>query len=111
METAEDRGEEIEVDSVEAEVVHLEVAVEVRLLVAPCGCWCFWVRRWPSTEPLLKHSAQVDLATEEAGVEGEEHPEVVAPLEEVFVEVQEEEANSVRREAQRPSSYVYRLLA
>ena len=107
METVEDREEEIEVDFAEVEVVHLAVVVEVRLPVAPCGCW---VRTWPSTELLLKHSAQVDSATEEVEVEGEEHPEVVAPLEEVSVEAQEEEASSVRREAQRQLSYVYRLL-
>ena len=51
----------------------------------------------------------MDSATEEVGVEGEEHREVVALLEEVPVEVQEEEASSVQKEAQKPSSYVYRL--
>lgn len=121
METAEDREEEIEVDFVEAEVVHLAVEVEVRLLVAPCRSWYCWAARWQHhhipdqmaarclRSCLLKHSAQVDLATEEVEVEGEEHPEVVAPLEEVSVEAQEEEASSVRREAQRLLSYVYKL--
>ena len=51
----------------------------------------------------------MDSATEEVEVEGEERPEVVAPLEEVFVEVQEVEASSMRREGQRPLSYVYGL--
>lgn len=51
----------------------------------------------------------MDLATEEAEVEAEEHREAVAPLEEVDAEVQEEEANLVRKEAQRPLSYVCRL--
>lgn len=50
----------------------------------------------------------MDLATEEAEVEGEEHQEVAAPQEEVAVEVREEEASSVRKEAQKPLSYVYR---
>lgn len=58
---------------------------------------------------MLKHSAQAESATEEVEVEGEEHLEVVAPLEEAAVEVQEEEASLARKEAQRPSSYVYRL--
>lgn len=58
---------------------------------------------------MLKHSTQVDSATEEVEVEGEELPEVVAPLEEAAVEVQEEEANSVQKEAQKPSSYVHTL--
>ena len=62
-----------------------------------------------SRELLLKHSVQVDSATEEVEVEGEEHQEVVAPLEEAAVEGQEEEANSARKEAQRPLSYVHRL--
>ena len=60
-------------------------------------------------ELLLKHSVQADLATEEAGVEAEEHREAVAPPEEADAEVQEEEANLVRKEAQRPLSYVCRL--
>ncbi|KAL9074461.1 MAG: hypothetical protein Q9161_002249 [Pseudevernia consocians] len=75
VETVEDREEEIEVDFVEAEVVHLVVVVEV------------------------------DSATEEVEVEGEEHQEVAVPLEEAAVEVQEEEASSVRKEAQRPLSH------
>ena len=60
-------------------------------------------------EPLLKHSPQVDSATEEVEVEGGEHQEVVVHPEEVAVEVREEEANSAQREAQRLSSYVCRL--
>lgn len=60
-------------------------------------------------EPLLKHSPQVDSATEEVEVEGGEHQEVVVHPEAVAVEAREEEANSAQREAQRPSSYVYRL--
>lgn len=52
----------------------------------------------------------MDSATEEVEVEGEEHQEVVAPLEEAAVEVQGEEANPVPKEAQRPSSYVYSVL-
>lgn len=51
----------------------------------------------------------MDLATAEAEVEDEEHPEVVAPQGEVAEEVQEEEASSVRKEAQKPLSYVCRL--
>lgn len=74
METVEDQEEEIEAAFVEAEVVHLAVVVEV------------------------------DSATEEAEVEDEEHQEVVAPLEEAAVEVQEVAANSVRKEAQKPLS-------
>ena len=46
----------------------------------------------------------MDSAIEEVEAEGEEHQEVVAPLEEVAVEVQEEEASLVRKEARRPSS-------
>ncbi len=45
----------------------------------------------------------MDSATGEVEVAGEEHPEVVALLEEVAVEVREEEANLVRKEAQKPS--------
>ena len=60
-------------------------------------------------ELLLKHSAQVELATEEVEAGEGEHQEVVAHLEEAAAEVQEEGASSVRKEAQRPSSYVYRL--
>ena len=82
------------------------------------GCWAAWrsfhyppsVRRLRGVQgALLKHSVQVDSATEEVEVEGEEHQEVAVPLEEAAVEVQEEEASSVRKEAQRPLSYVYRL--
>ena len=51
----------------------------------------------------------MDLATEEAEVEDEEHQEVVAPQEEADVGVQEEEASLVRKEAQKPLSYVCRL--
>lgn len=65
---------EIEVDFVEAEEVHLAVVVEV------------------------------DSATEEVEVEGEEHQEVVVHREVAAVEAREEEANSAQREAQRPSS-------
>ena len=50
-------------------------------------------------------------ATEEVEVEDEEHQEVVAPLEEAPVEVQEVAASSVRKEAQEPSLYVYMLSA
>ena len=57
-----------------------------------------------SAESLLKQSSQVDSATEEVEAEGEELQEVVALLEEAAVEAQEEEASSVRKEAQRPSS-------
>lgn len=57
----------------------------------------------------LKHSTQVELVTEEVEAEGGEHQEVVAHLEEAAAEAQEEGASSVRKEAQRPSSYVYRL--
>lgn len=70
----EDREEEIEVDFVEAEAVHLAVAVEA------------------------------DSATEEVEVEGEEHQGVVAPLEEAAVEVQEEEAHLAQKAAQKPLS-------
>ena len=51
----------------------------------------------------------MDSATEEVEVEGEAHQEVVALLEEVPVEVQEEEASSARKEAQKRLSYVCRL--
>lgn len=60
-------------------------------------------------ELLLKHSVQVDSATEEAEVEGEEHQEVVARPEEAPAGVQEEEASSVRKEGQKLSSYVHWL--
>ena len=46
----------------------------------------------------------MDSATEEVEVEGEEHQEVVVPLEEVAAAVQEEEASLVRKEAQKPLS-------
>lgn len=55
-------------------------------------------------EVLLAVVAEVDSATEEVEVEGEEHQEVVVRPEAVVVEAREEEANSVQREAQRPSS-------
>ena len=51
----------------------------------------------------------MDSAIEEVEAEGEELQEVVALLEEAAVEVQEEEASPVRKEARRPSSYVYKL--
>ena len=57
----------------------------------------------------LKQSAQVDSAIEGVEVEGEGRQEVVVPLEEAAVEVQEEEASSVRKGAQKLSSYVHRL--
>ena len=51
----------------------------------------------------------MDSATEEVEVEGEEHQEVVALLGEAAAGVQEEEASLVRKEAQKPLSYVCRL--
>ena len=45
-------------------------------------------------EPLLKHSAQVDLVTGEVEEEPEEHQEVVALPEEAAAEAQEVEASS-----------------
>ena len=55
-------------------------------------------------ELLLKHSAQVDLVTEEVEEGPEEHQEVVALPEEVAAEVQEVEVSSGQKEAQKPSS-------
>lgn len=48
----------------------------------------------------------MDSAIEEVEGEDEEHQEVVAPLEEAAVGVQEGEASLVRKEAQKPLSYV-----
>ena len=52
----------------------------------------------------------MDSAIEEVEAGVEEHHEVVAPLEEVAVEVREEVASLVPREAPRPLSYVYKGL-
>ena len=60
-------------------------------------------------EPLLKHSAQVDLVTEEVEEGLEEHQEVAALPEEAAAEAQEVEASSGQKEAQKLSSYVYWL--
>ena len=60
-------------------------------------------------EPLLKHSAQVDLVTEEVEEGLEEHQEVVELPEAAAVEAQEVEASSGQKEAQKPLSYVYWL--
>ena len=60
-------------------------------------------------ELLLKHSAQVDLVTEEVEEGLEEHPEVVVLPEEAVAEAQEVEVSSGQKEAQKLSSYVYWL--